>query len=99
MRRTYSVTLIKSTVPRLSNAVRSSQRSAKFYRSRVCFASQLAALPRLEFCCAEKSSYANHRGINYHAVYAPPVPAHDLKFSAICSAMRARASWLYIRVA
>ena len=38
MRRTYSVTVIKSMVPRLSSAVRSSQRSAKFYRTRVYFA-------------------------------------------------------------
>ena len=49
MRRTYSVTVIKSTVPRLSNAVRSSQRSAKFYRARICLAPQLATAPRLEF--------------------------------------------------
>lgn len=53
MRRTYSVTVIKSTVPRLSNAVRSSQRSAKFYHVCVCrdadrYGVEIRILPRRE---------------------------------------------------
>ena len=71
MRRTYSVTVIKSTVPRLSNAMRSSQRSAKFYSDADRYGAEIRILLRLQAVSGQIDKLSL------------PMPAHGLKFSRV----------------